>query len=182
MSLVVMDLEVETPVSNWDEARKGGCGISVMCTFNPDLGFYTFYGGETLENGALELEKADCIVTFNGKNFDVPCLEGVLGRSLALQGHYDILQEIQTALGGKKVKGTGLGPTCERTLGFGKIGNGTHAPELFQNGRFPELYSYNLHDVFLTFTLFSHIMDFGHVIGPDGDKLCIRPYEESIIG
>ena len=169
-----MDLEVETDVSNWDEARAGKNGISVMCIQDIETGIYTFYGGQTLEDGAAHLESADCLVTFNGKGFDIPCLEGVLGRSLRLQGQYDVLEEIWKALGEEKVKGTGLGPTCERTLGIGKLQTGAKAPELAQSGRYPELYSYCLHDVYLTSVLFQHIMDFGYVIGPDGEKIQMR--------
>lgn len=180
MALVIMDLEVETPVLDWDAARRGENGVSVMCISDYETGVYTFYGGDSLENGAAHLEDADCIVTFNGKGFDIPCLEGVLGRSMRLQGHYDILREVWDAMGDQVFKGTGLGPTCERTLGFGKIGNGERAPELFQKGKFPELYSYCWHDVYLTSMLFSHIIENGFVIGPDGDKICVKTYEETL--
>ena len=175
-----MDLEVSTPVTDWDVARSGGNGVSVMCISDYDTGIYTFYGGDTLEDGAIHLEDASCIVTFNGQGFDIPCLEGVLGRSLRLQGHYDILAEIREALGQERVKGTGLGPTCERTLGVGKLQSGERAPELFQKGKFPELYSYCFHDVYLTTLLFNHVMDFGFVVDPSGEKLCLRlpEYEE----
>lgn len=175
-----MDLEVSTPVTDWDIARSGGNGVSVMCISDYDTGIYTFYGGDTLEDGAVHLEDASCIVTFNGRGFDVPCLEGVLGRSLRLQGHYDILAEIWDAMGDQSFKGTGLGPTCERTLGIGKIQSGARAPELFQKGKFPELYSYCWHDVYLTTLLFSHIVEHGFVIGPDCDKVCVKTYEECV--
>lgn len=177
-----MDLEVETPVSNWDDARAGKNGVSVMCVMDIDTGVYSFYGGETLETGAVHLENSDCLVTFNGKGFDIPCLEGVLGRNLRLKSQYDILEEIWAAMETEKVKGTGLGPTCERTLGITKLQTGTKAPELYQQGRFPELYSYCLHDVYLTFMLFTHIVANGFVIGPDGDKICLRTYEDMLIG
>jgi hypothetical protein len=80
------------------------------------------------------------------------------------------------------VKGTGLGPTCERTLGMGKLQTGSRAPELYQNGDNDLLYSYVFHDVYLTSMLFTHIVDNGFVIGPDGDKICLRTYEDMLVG
>lgn len=178
MTIVVMDLEVETPVSNWDDARSGKNGVSVMCIQDLNTGILAFYGGQTLEHGAVHLEEADQIVTFNGIGFDVPCLEGVLGRSLRLRDHYDIYAELKVHFGEERVKGTGLGPTCERTLGLSKLQTGERAPVLYQQGRFPELYTYCAHDVYLTSVLFTHIMGFGYVIGPDGDKICLRQPEK----
>lgn len=180
MAIVVMDLEVETPVSDWDTARAGGNGISVMVTLDYESGLYSFWGGRTLAAGAVQLEQADLLVTFNGKSFDLPCLEGVLEQKVPIKSHYDIFDEMKSVLPRERMKNTGLGPTCERTLGMGKLQNGESAPILYQNKHYPELYSYAWHDVFLTSTLFSHIVDFGFVIGPDGDKLCLRQPEELI--
>lgn len=173
-----MDLEVETAVSDWNDARQGKNGVSVMVTQDFDSGIYSFWGGRSLEEGAVQLEEAELLVTFNGKEFDVPCLEGVLGHQLKIKNHYDIFEEMTSVLPRERTRGTGLGPTCERTLGIGKLQTGENAPALFQGGHHPELYSYAWFDVFLTSTLFSHIMDFGFVCGPDGDKLCLRPPEE----
>jgi hypothetical protein len=89
-----MDLEVETPVSNWDDARAGKNGVSVMCISDYETGIYSFYGPKRLEDGAVHLENSDCLVTFNGKGFDIPCLEGCLGRSIHLKTQYDIMEEI----------------------------------------------------------------------------------------
>jgi hypothetical protein len=107
--------------------------------------------------------------------FDTPCIEGVaetdkLKHTRILARQYDILQRIWTAVG-KKYKGWGLGPVCERTLGIGKTGTGEHAPKLFKEGRFAELHDYNINDVHLTRMLFNHIVDEGKVVGPENEEV-----------
>lgn len=171
---VAFDLELERSPEGeegWDAARRGELGISVACLYDSELDLYRFYDRHNLSALVEDLELAPLVVGFNSIDFDMPCLSGVVGRTPMIKGHFDILQEIWTALSGRR-KGYGLGPVCERTLGLSKIGNGTRAPELLAEGRIAELYSYCLHDVFLTRLLFEHIILEGFIIDPSGDKLC----------
>jgi len=183
--LIVMDLEIRDHVTNWDDARAGKNGISVMCIWDENSGRFFFYDQFNMEEGVAHLENADFLVTFNGKNFDIPVVEGFCEKKLRIHSHYDILEEIWKAMGGyfdgkwdARYKGTGLGPTCDRTLGQTKSDNGDGAPTLLEQSRYAQLYTYVTQDVHLTRQLLEHIMQCGYIMDPSGDKLCVRPYEE----
>ena len=172
MGPLVLDLEVELPVSNWDDARKGLNGVSVICVYNGETKDYFFFDKHNWDQLIPMIQAADPLVTFNGKEFDIPCLEGALDAQICPYSHIDVLQEIWATVPEKRYqKGYGLGPTCERTLGGGKYGTGTHAPTLWSTGRIAELYTYCLRDVFLTHSLYSHILEHGYIIDPDGEEL-----------
>lgn len=189
MGLVAMDLEIKEgvdpndPTRGWGAARSGKLGVSVVCVYDYDTDRYHFYDDHNLAEGVAHLEAAEGVVTFNGQEFDLPCLGGVFGQSVRPRSHYDILQEVWKALG-RRVKGYGLGPICERTLGLAKAGSGSNATDLWAEGRTAELYTYCAADVHLTSLLFDHIMDTSHITGIEGDQICLRPYEvvmESLI-
>lgn len=74
---------------------------------------------------------------------------------------------------GTRTKGYGLGALCERTLGLEKSGTGEHAPLLVRQGRWGDLFDYNLNDVFLTRSLFNFITTNGYVVDVDGNELDI---------
>lgn len=179
---VVFDLEIAKPVvpgtkgKDWSDARLGKLGISVVCVWDSTTDRYRFYDEGTLDDCRAHLEAARTVVSFNGADFDIPCLSGVLGVHVRPRSHYDILQEVWSALGPKQ-KGYGLGPISERTLGRSKSGSGERAPDLFKAGRFSELYTYCMDDVALTRDLFLHIMETGYIIDTSGDKLCLRTPE-----
>jgi DEAD/DEAH box helicase domain-containing protein len=178
VGLVVMDLEIKeavdesNPARGWGAARAGKLGVSVVCIYDYDTDRYHFYDDHNIGVGVDHLESADTVVTFNGQEFDLPCLSGVYGQTIRPRGQYDILQEVWKSLG-KRTKGYGLGPICERTLGLSKTGAGVTATDLWNENRTAELYSYCLADVHLTTTLFDHIMTHGHIIDLNGDKLKI---------
>jgi len=182
VGLVVMDLEIKEavdpndPKRDWAAARSGKLGVSVVCIYDYETDRYHFYDDFCLTEAVAHLESAECVVTFNGQEFDLPCLGGVFGRSIRPRGHYDILQEVWKALG-RRVKGYGLGPISERTLGLSKSGHGIHATDLWNENRVAELYTYCAADVHLTTCLFDHIMDTHTIVGMGGDKLCLRPYD-----
>lgn len=176
LSHLVLDLEIKySPIERgWDAARRGECGISAVCAFNSETGRFYLYDDHNLGDLLDHMQSVDTIVTFNGQDFDLPCLEGVVGEPLQPYVHssYDILQEIWAALGTRR-KGYRLDDVCRRTLGIGKDSSGAYATELFATCHFAELFTYCMHDVDLTQTLFEHIMDQGYIIDVNGDKLML---------
>lgn len=124
------------------------------------------------------LNEAELLVSFNGIDFDVPCLEGVTGIAIT-PDHYDILQATWNAVG-QKHKGYGLGPICDRTLGIAKSGSGVHAPVLFQTGRIGELIDYNINDVHMTRELFNHIQEEGWILNTENRKLFLESPNELV--
>lgn len=179
MSYVVMDLELKETVNDnnggWDAARRGERGIAVAGLYDSEEDWYSLYDESILGDLATHLESADTLVTFNGLEFDVPCLQGVLGRTLLLRGHYDLLQSIWSALP-HKTRGYRLGEVARRTIGRDKLEAGSGAPQLWEAGRFAELHNYCLMDVHLTRKLFEFVLENGYIIDPSGNPLYLDPH------
>jgi DEAD/DEAH box helicase domain-containing protein len=130
----------------------------------------TIYGQDQLEELADHLEAAPVVLSFNGVGFDIPFIEGCLGRRLDLKHHLDLLQLVWDAIAGKK-KGNTLGELSRRTLGITKSGSGVMAPELSSRGQWAQLHSYCIQDVSLTRQLFQYAQIHGGVIGANGALL-----------
>lgn len=177
MRVCVFDIEIAKSIEEveggWAAARMGECGCSALVIYDSDSLRYHIYDEKTLKQGVDHLNAADLIVSFNGKAFDVPCLEAISGFAIN-ENHYDILDEIWQALGNKRFKGWGLGKVSFRTLGLAKTDTGEHAPELARQGRWGELFDYCLNDVHLTRMLFNIILAEGSVVDPDGNPLVMR--------
>ena len=184
--IVTFDLEIEKSVDEvggWDGARQGKAGMSCCVTSSIEASPGDFcsratkinlWDRHTMEGLVALLETADTIVSFNGIGFDLPVISALYGREVKPKAHFDILAQIWTALRGKKYKGWGLDAVCQRTIGRGKTGSGEHAPILWMQGRYAEVFDYCLRDVELTEDLYFHIMEVGSIIGPEKEVLEIN--------
>jgi DEAD/DEAH box helicase domain-containing protein len=170
---VVFDIETKRlakDVGGWDALRAGRGGVSVIVLWDSTSGRFHFYDEHTLDAAAAHLEASDVVLSFNGEGFDVPVVEGLLGRRLALKHHYDLLQLIWGAIAGRR-KGNTLGEVAQRSLGVSKSGESVLAPALYDAGRFAELFDYACGDVDLTRRLFRFVQEHGGVVGQDGNLL-----------
>lgn len=179
MHIIVWDLEIAKPVvnKNWDAAKRGENGISSLVLYDSDTERYHLYDDYTLDRCGEHLNTADLLVGFNSVEFDAPCFQGYTGVALT-PPHFDILQAVWTALDNRRRKGWRLDDICQRTLGEGKSRTGEGAPKLYAEGRFGELFDYNLHDVYLTRKLYNHVVNFGTLVGPDGKPLQLVEYPD----
>lgn len=177
MGYVVFDTELASPVtgeegSTWDDARSGRLGLSVVCCYVSTSNLYRFFDHHNIDDCVDLLESVDTVVSYNGKDFDLPVISGVANREIRPKTHFDILIAIWQALPSRQ-KGYKLGQVCERTIGQQKLR--CDAPAHVAEGRYAELFSYCLHDVWLTENLLQHIMRHGYVVMPDGDRLYLAP-------
>ncbi len=173
------DLEISEPISahkdGWAAAKRGECGVSCVVVWDSQTERPHLYDPYNIEECIKHLNAADLLVSFNGVEFDIPCLMGYTGMAIHAP-HYDILQDIWTSLAGEK-RGHGmwgLGKVSERALGMGKSGGGESAPKLFHEGRSAELMDYCLNDVHMTRRLANYIHDHGSVPRPDGTPLRLK--------
>lgn len=158
----------------WDAARRGECGVSCVALYD-SLPARTFlYTEHELDHCVDHLNDMDLLLSFNGIEFDTPCLEGVTGFTI-LAPQYDILHEVWKALG-KRVKGYKLSEITER-LGLGeKTSEGKRATDMYRDGDFLKLYSYCRNDVALTWRLAQFIEENGYIHTPEGEQLMMsRP-------
>jgi DEAD/DEAH box helicase domain-containing protein len=113
------------------------------------------------------------IVGFNSEGFDVPVIEGLMKRKLRLKEHFDIFLKLKLAIRrvGGPLKGNRLHDVGLRTVGRGKSGDGAHAPQLANEGRWAELFQYCMNDVHLTHDIFTFIRRNGGINDSSGNLL-----------
>jgi len=169
--ILCWDLEILRPVgkNGWDEARAGKNGISAVVISDSETGRFHIYDQHDLDAAVNHLNEGDLLVGYNTKSFDSEVIYGCTGR--VVRGvHYDILDCIWNALPIRQ-KGWKLDEVATRTLNLGKSGGGEFATALAAKGHWGKLFDYCLNDVHLTKMLFNHIIDFGTLDGPNGEKL-----------
>jgi len=187
LRVIVLDIEIAKEVNEiggWDAARHGAAGISSVALYDSATERIHVYGptveysdGEfavldytPLEACTEHINKADIVVGFNNINFDIPAYEGTTEHTIYPE-QYDILDLVWMELGYNKTKGYKLSDICKRTLDKDKSGTGEHAPLLFKQGRFAELYDYNINDVMLTRELCNYIEEHGCIVDVNGEPL-----------
>jgi hypothetical protein len=111
MERIVFDIETEPFGVEFREAKSGKARakwaprIRVACTYSESSGKYRFWGSHEARSLIRVLQSADELVSFNGKNFDLPVLRrhgGLLGRTPRKGRHIDLC-EIMTRRAGFRV-------------------------------------------------------------------------------
>jgi hypothetical protein len=180
MRAITFDLEIQrSPLlheDGWEAARDGRCGVSCVALHDNAIDRVLLYNEHDLEECVGHLNDAEMLISFNGIDFDTPCLEGASELAIS-PPQYDILQQVWKALG-RREKGWKLDDICKRMDIGGKMSNGVFATDMYRQGRFQELYLYCRNDVHLTRRLADFIDENGFVLTPDGDELSlVRPSE-----
>jgi len=169
----------------WDKLRRGEGGASAICLYDTRDKWAYAYDDHTAKQAAQHLEAADLIVGFTSRDFDIPVVEGLIGRKLRLKSTYDIYTEIARAnaergLVGRKGDFT-LDAISKRNLGRGKIDHGSNAKALALSGNWGKLFNYCLDDVHLTRDLFARICRDGGLNNLNGSFLNLPPLPEWIV-
>jgi len=186
--MIVYDLEVlrgpdEVP-DGWDNPE--GMGLGTAVAYRPGdgstAGRYHFYGEHDAKELRDHLELASPVITFNGVKFDNRVLLGNNDGWDTPWEDIDLLVHIIRSrypdchtVGEAEDKhgrftvhnGTcNLDALCKATFGQGKIGHGAKAPAMIQNGEWPAVFEYNLHDVQLTWMLYDFGRRYKYVLAP----------------
>jgi len=166
------DLNPEDNEAGWDELRSGKGGASAIALYDTRDRWLYLYDDHTAEACARHLETADLVVGYCSEKFDVPCMEGLVGRRLLLRAEYDIYATLARALAEKGFVGQKgdmtLDRISKRNLGRGKTNHGANAKELAARGQWGRLFNYCSDDVHLTHDLFWKVVSDGGLIGPRG--------------
>lgn len=185
MHIVTYDIEIAVHADKnpnrklgevtWDEARAGKAGVSAVCVWDSLSGRPHLYDQHNIRDCIEHLNAADLNIGWNNIEFDKPALEGFTGLPIHTE-QLDVRQHVLAAVGDKYALGYRLGQVCERTINLTKSGDGIGAPRLAQDGRWAELFDYNINDVLVTRLLHNHIVECKYVIKPDGKELQIKKY------
>jgi hypothetical protein len=173
------DLRPEDNEAGWDELRTGRGGASAIAVYDTHERFLYLYDDHCATKCARHLEAADLVVGFCSENFDLPCLEGLVGRRLKIVQHYDIFAELMRKNASQSKRGQKGDLTLDRisrqNLGRGKINHGSNAKELARRGFWGQLFNYCADDVHLTRDLFAVICRDGGLINLSGFTSLIVP-------
>ncbi len=152
---IVLDLETQKSFED-----VGGRGknhllkVSVCGIYDYSQDRYSIYEESELPKLAPILQSADQIIGFNIKNFDFAVLQPYMNFDLATVPYYDILEEIEKAIG-HRIK---LESVAQGTIGSGKSGNGLEALLYYKNGRMDLLKKYCLDDVRVTKVVYDYAL------------------------
>lgn len=175
MNAVTFDLETRHLSSDlpngWRDVMDGRAGCSAFVCWSSRAGRPFLFDENTLAEGVSMLEDADVVLSYNGCSFDVPVLEAMMGRKLALRQHLDLFHLIKEALlsRGLSVRGFKLGELSERTLGIAKSGESADAPRLAEQGLWASLFQYCLDDTLLVRDLFKFVQKHHGIVGFDSE-------------
>ena len=173
----VVYFDIETRLSpsevGWDQARKGGAGISAIVVYDSHSKWVYCYDSHSIDEAIHHLEVADIVISWNGENFDVPAMEGFAKRRMKLKKHYDLYTHFYRGMGNKRKKGSGMGPTAERTINMSKSGHGADAPRLAETEQFGALFNYCAQDVYVLKSLVKHVLEHGYLVDPDNQHVTI---------
>lgn len=176
MNILVIDIETKNSFDDvGGKENLKDLDISVVGVYSYLEDKYFVFEEKDFSKLSPMLQKADLIVTFAGKRFDIPVMEKYFHFKLSDVNHYDILEEIEKKLGRR----IGLGIVAEANLGHKKTGKGLDAIELYASGKIEELKAYCLNDVKLTKELFDLIKERGYIFIPERDSSLLKKLEIS---
>lgn len=116
-------------------------------------------------------EKAELIVTYNGKYFDVPLIQKYTDKIDFLKiPHLDMFEKIREATGKK----LGLDGVAGTTLGINKSANGLQAVAWWNSGEVEKIIKYCEQDVKVTKDLYEYILNnkkFAYIDRNSGKKI-----------
>ena len=171
--VLCFDIETKSMVEDWDRPWEAGlASLATWISWEGGVeGQVALHDERGVERVVALIEAADLVVSWNGAKFDVPFLEGLIGASLKIKAHADLMMELHQRCGRR----WSLEAVARATLGRGKAGKGVAAPRLYQEGRLADLHTYNLRDVILTRDLYRFTQAHGYLLtcGDDGLKQTI---------
>lgn len=150
---IVFDIETQNTYQEIGSRDNRLLKVSLVGVYESATDSYTSYLESELPKLWSVFERADRIIGYNNKGFDIPVLANYYPGDLAKIPSLDILEEIERYLG-FRIK---LDNVAQATIGTGKSGNGLQAVEFWKNGEIDKLREYCLQDVKVT----KEIYDFG---------------------
>lgn len=158
---VVFDLETQLSadeVGGWANIRNMKLGFASIYRF--PQGEWLDFWEKDIDKLIETLEAADLVVGFNQIRFDYEVLRGYRTIDLSRIRSFDILTEVQKALGHR----LSLNAVAGATLGAKKSADGLQSLEWWKRGEYDKVAVYCRQDVEVTRDLFFYILQKGHVL------------------
>lgn len=181
--MLIYDVETlkcpEEVDGGWENPEGMNFGTAVV--FDTETGFYYFFGPDDLlklreflrakKRMGFNNIKFDDRVIYGNKYHEEPFAEKVEVKDLLIQVvrakfGFETVREAEEKVGAENIHdgSLGLNGLSKATLGFGKTGHGSKSPLLIREGKWAEVFEYNLNDVRLTHLLIEHKEKYGFVV------------------
>ena len=194
LSVAVYDVEV---LRGPDQVKNGwqnpfGMGFGTAVVYFEQVDRYQFYGPGDLQKIKIDLGHKYA-VGFNSINFDNKVIYGndyrgvhpredkerecdLFLRIICSKFEVQSLRRALKKVGRKQVfnGSCNLDSICGKTLGVSKIGDGALAPIMISRNQWAKVFAYNLHDVRMTYKLYTFARDNGYVIDGHGNKIHLQ--------
>ncbi len=163
---LVIDIETSNTFADVGRDNFDALNISVIGAYSYDRDEYMIFDENELDKLGELMRESGLIVGFASKRFDLPVMRRYYDFDLFAIPHLDILDEIELS-SGKRIS---LDILAKENLGYGKIGKGSDAPILYEQGKIDELKKYCLHDVKVTKEVYDLAKTQGHLMVPQFDE------------
>lgn len=143
---VVFDIETQNTFEEVGAGNHKGLRVSVVAVYSYEDDTFRTFREEQLKEMWPIFERAERLIGYNSKFFDIPVLQNYYTGDLSLIPHLDLLEEIKRS-GGFRPK---LDDVAKATLGTQKSGHGLEAVEWFKQGEWEKIEKYCVDDVRIT--------------------------------
>lgn len=149
---LVFDIETQNTFEEVGAGNTRALQVSLVGVYTyEDDQFRVFRESQLHEMWPL-FERAERLIGYNSKYFDVPVLQNYYAGDLSRIPHLDLLEEIKRAAG-FRLK---LDDVARATLNTQKSGHGLQAIEWFKQGEWEKIEKYCLDDVRITRDLYEY--------------------------
>jgi hypothetical protein len=171
------DLSPDDEDYGWELLRKGKGGISALCIYDSLDNWLYSYDDNTAVAAARHIEAADIVVGYYSTHFDIPVLEGIIGKALRVKHHYDLYVELARGHAERNMRthrgDLKLDTLSRKNLGRGKIDHGANIKQLIKDGQWGKIFNYCSDDVHLTYDLFIKAARDGGLINANGKYMTL---------
>ena len=159
MNYVVIDVETQKGFNEVDRKKLHLLKVSVACLYDFRTNQYLAFEEKEMLKFEEYLKKADLIIGFNVRDFDMEVLAPYLITPVKNFPVLDILVEFEKVRGHR----IGLQSVAQATVGESKSGSGLDAIKYFNEGRMDELKKYYLDDVRVTKEIYEYGLKHGKI-------------------
>lgn len=143
---VVFDIETQNTFEEVGQGNHRALKVSVVGVYTYEDDQYRTFREEQLKEMWPIFERAERLIGYNSKFFDVPVLQKYYAGDLMKIPHLDLLEEIRRSAGFRPK----LDDVARATLNTQKSGHGLEAVEWFKQGEWEKIEKYCLDDVRIT--------------------------------
>ncbi len=160
---VVFDIETQNTFDEVGAGNHKGLKVSVVVAYTYEDDQFHVFREENLKDLWPILERAERLIGYNSKFFDIPVLQNYYTGDLSKIPHLDLLEEIRRSAGFRPK----LDDIARATLNTQKSAHGLQAVEWFKQGEWEKIEKYCIDDVRITRDVYEYGKTNKQVFYPD---------------